>query len=210
MMGDMQEYFTSNDIRNFYSVSISGYHIAEAGANLIIISRTKKDLDEVSKKIKKLKSKCKSYVCDLRNYMDIKQIINKKIKNLTEYIDVCGSAMIRAAAKNHNSVAVVVDKDDYGLIIEELKKDGKVLEKTLKNLALKAYSRTAAYDSAISNWMSKQVKDGDQTYKSFGGKKIQSLRYGENPHQESSIYVNDYNDKHLGLDQLLKCRFCLT
>ena len=79
--------------------------------------------------------------------------------------------MIRAAAKNHNSVAVVVDKDDYGLIIEELKKDGKVLEKTLKNLALKAYSRTAAYDSAISNWMNKQLKDGDQTYKSFGGKK---------------------------------------
>ena len=110
-----------------------------------------------------------------------------------ENIDIGGPAMIRAAAKNHNSVAVVVDKDDYGLIIEELKKDGKVLEKTLKNLALKAYSRTAAYDSAISNWMSKQVKDGDQTYKSFGGKKIQSLRYGENPHQEAAFYTDGTN-----------------
>ena len=52
--------------------------LAEAGANLIIISRTKKDLDEVSKKIKKLKSKCKSYVCDITNYDEIKKIINKQ------------------------------------------------------------------------------------------------------------------------------------
>ena len=63
----------------------------------------------------------------------------------------------------------------------------------MKNLALKAYSRTAAYDSAISNWMNKQVKDGDQTYKSFGGKKIQSLRYGENPHQEAAFYTDGTN-----------------
>ena len=54
--------------------------LAEAGANLIIISRTKKDLDEVSKKIKKLKSKCKSYVCDITNYNEIKGIINKQPK----------------------------------------------------------------------------------------------------------------------------------
>tara|TARA_B100000900_G_scaffold90530_1_gene73809 strand:+ start:43 stop:810 length:768 start_codon:yes stop_codon:yes gene_type:complete len=52
--------------------------LAEAGANLIIISRTKKDLDEVSKKIKKLKAKCKSYVCDITNYNEIKEIINKQ------------------------------------------------------------------------------------------------------------------------------------
>jgi NAD(P)-dependent dehydrogenase (short-subunit alcohol dehydrogenase family) len=54
--------------------------LAEAGANLIIISRTKKDLDEVSRKIKKLKSKCKSYVCDITNYNEIKEIINKQNK----------------------------------------------------------------------------------------------------------------------------------
>ena len=54
--------------------------LAEAGANLIIISRTKKDLDEVSKKIKKIKSKCKSYVCDITNYNQIKEIINKQTK----------------------------------------------------------------------------------------------------------------------------------
>ena len=54
--------------------------LAEAGAKVILISRTKKDLDEVSKKIKKIKSKCKSYVCDITNYNDIKQIINKQSK----------------------------------------------------------------------------------------------------------------------------------
>ena len=54
--------------------------LAEAGANLIIVSRTKKDLDEVSKKIKKFKSKCKSYVCDITNYNEIKEIINKQTK----------------------------------------------------------------------------------------------------------------------------------
>ena len=54
--------------------------LAEAGANLIIISRTKKDLDEVSRKIKKLKSKCKSYVCDITNYNEVKKIINKQAK----------------------------------------------------------------------------------------------------------------------------------
>ena len=54
--------------------------LAEAGANLVIISRTKKDLDEVSRKIKRLKSKCKSYVCDITNYNEMKEIINKQIK----------------------------------------------------------------------------------------------------------------------------------
>ena len=54
--------------------------LAEAGANLIIISRTKKDLDEVSKQVKKLKVKCKSYVCDVTNYNEIREIINKQIK----------------------------------------------------------------------------------------------------------------------------------
>ena len=54
--------------------------LAEAGANLVIISRTKKDLNEVSRKIKKLKSKCKSYVCDITNYNEIKKIINKQPK----------------------------------------------------------------------------------------------------------------------------------
>ena len=75
--------------------------LAEAGANLIIISRTKKDLDEVSKKIKKLKSKCKSYVCDITNYNEIKSIINQNIyfwlfiNNFFNFIIICNVTNIR-------------------------------------------------------------------------------------------------------------------
>ena len=97
---------------------------------------------------------------------------DSSLEEAIENIDIGGPAMIRAAAKNHNSVAVVVDKHDYNLIIEELKKDSRICEKTLKNLAHKAYSRTASYDATISNWMNKQINDGDQTYKSFGGEKM--------------------------------------
>ena len=100
--------------------------------------------------------------------------------------------MIRAAAKNHNSVAVIVDFGDYDLIIKELKEDGTIPNKILKNLAIKAFSRTAAYDSAISNWMNKVINN-NQIYKSFTGKKIKTLRYGENPHQEAAFYSDGTN-----------------
>ena len=109
-----------------------------------------------------------------------------------ENIDVGGPAMIRAAAKNHNSVAVIVDFGDYDLIIKELKEDGTIPNKILKNLAIKAFSRTAAYDSAISNWMNKVINN-NQIYKSFTGKKIKTLRYGENPHQEAAFYSDGTN-----------------
>ena len=109
-----------------------------------------------------------------------------------ENIDIGGPAMIRAAAKNHNSVAVIVDIGDYDLILNELKKDGTISNKTLKSLATKAFARTAAYDLAISNWMNKEINN-DQTYKSFTGKKIQTLRYGENPHQQATFYSDGTN-----------------
>ena len=66
--------------------------LAEAGANLIIISRTQKDLNEVSKKIKKLKTKCKSYVCDITNYNEIKKIINKQESISCSYDGLYGSS----------------------------------------------------------------------------------------------------------------------
>ena len=106
-----------------------------------------------------------------------------------ENIDIGGPAMIRAAAKNHESVAVIVDPNDYDLIIKELNNNkGNISEKILRKLALTAYSRTAAYDSNISNWLKQELDSGNQSYKALGGEKIQSLRYGENPHQEAAFY----------------------
>src|SRR5262249_12096172 len=106
-----------------------------------------------------------------------------------ENIDIGGPAMIRAAAKNHNDVAVVVDADDYARVLAELKQHGGGTTLALrKSLAQKAYARTAAYDAAISNWFAGAIGETAPTYRSFGGRLIQTLRYGENPHQSAAFY----------------------
>jgi phosphoribosylaminoimidazolecarboxamide formyltransferase/IMP cyclohydrolase len=106
-----------------------------------------------------------------------------------ENIDIGGPAMIRAAAKNHNDVAVVVDADDYARVLAELKQNGGATTLALrKSLAQKAYARTAAYDAAISNWFANALGDTAPAYRAFGGKLIQTLRYGENPHQSAAFY----------------------
>ena len=106
-----------------------------------------------------------------------------------ENIDIGGPAMIRAAAKNHHDVAVVVDTTDYAKVLAELAEHAGMLSLELrKKLAAKAYARTAAYDAAISNWFAETLKDDAPDYRAFGGKLIQSLRYGENPHQTAAFY----------------------
>ena len=107
-----------------------------------------------------------------------------------ENIDIGGPAMIRAAAKNHNDVAVLVDGDDYDDVLEALAAGGTDLPLRQK-LAQKAYARTAAYDAAISNWMASQLDIDMPAYRAVGGKLQQSLRYGENPHQQAGFYVGD-------------------
>jgi phosphoribosylaminoimidazolecarboxamide formyltransferase / IMP cyclohydrolase len=106
-----------------------------------------------------------------------------------ENIDIGGPAMIRAAAKNHNDVAVVVDADDYARVLAELKQhDGATTLALRKLLAQKAYARTAAYDAAISNWFANELGEAAPTYRAFGGKLAEALRYGENPHQTAAFY----------------------
>jgi phosphoribosylaminoimidazolecarboxamide formyltransferase / IMP cyclohydrolase len=115
-----------------------------------------------------------------------------------ENIDVGGPAMIRAAAKNHDDVTVVVDPSDYDLIIAEIKQnDAVTLLSTRKKLAAKAFARTAAYDSAIATWFGRQLGDTTPDYFSVGGKLHQSLRYGENPHQHAAVYKT--NDGRTGI-----------
>ena len=106
-----------------------------------------------------------------------------------ENIDIGGPAMIRAAAKNHGDVAVVVDTTDYGVVLEELTKhNGMTTFETRSRLAAKAYARTAAYDAAISNWFAATLNNDAPDYRAFGGRLAQSLRYGENPHQTAAFY----------------------
>src|SRR6202012_1262025 len=106
-----------------------------------------------------------------------------------ENIDIGGPAMIRAAAKNHNDVAVVVEASDYQAVLDELKTNqGATTLWLRRRLAAKAYARTAAYDSAISNWFANELKTEAPDFRAFGGRLIQSLRYGENPHQTAAFY----------------------
>jgi phosphoribosylaminoimidazolecarboxamide formyltransferase / IMP cyclohydrolase len=106
-----------------------------------------------------------------------------------ENIDIGGPAMIRAAAKNHDDVAVVVEPRDYQAVLDELAANqGATTLSLRRRLAAKAYARTAAYDAAISNWFAREVKTEAPDFRAFGGPLIQSLRYGENPHQSAAFY----------------------
>lgn len=109
---------------------------------------------------------------------------------IIENIDIGGPAMIRSAAKNHAYVSVIVDPQDYDLVIEELTTNGQVPMKDRQRLAAKAYARTAAYDAAISNWFAKTLDFPDMPHRSFSGKLREEMRYGENPHQWAAFYTD--------------------
>ena len=115
-----------------------------------------------------------------------------------ENIDIGGPAMIRAAAKNHDDVAVVVDVEDYDVILAELAaNNGATRLATRRKLAQKAYSRTAAYDAAISNWFANAIEEATPAYRAIGGKLAEAMRYGENPHQSAGFYVT--GEKRFGV-----------
>ncbi len=106
-----------------------------------------------------------------------------------ENIDIGGPAMIRAAAKNHADVAVLVEPGDYALVLEEFARHGGMTTLALRRrLAAKAYARTAAYDAAVANWFANELGETAPEYRAFGGRLIEELRYGENPHQAAAFY----------------------
>ena len=106
-----------------------------------------------------------------------------------ENIDIGGPAMIRAAAKNHEDVAVVVEAQDYQAVLDELAAhQGATTLSLRRRLAAKAYARTAAYEAAISNWFARGLKIEAPDFRAFGGRLVQPLRYGENPHQTAAFY----------------------
>ncbi len=106
-----------------------------------------------------------------------------------ENIDIGGPAMIRAAAKNHDDVAVLVEASDYAALLDELAAHSGMTTLALRRrLAAKAYARTAAYDAAIANWFAAKLDEIAPDYRAFGGRLIEKLRYGENPHQSAAFY----------------------
>ncbi|MGZ3481098.1 MAG: bifunctional phosphoribosylaminoimidazolecarboxamide formyltransferase/IMP cyclohydrolase, partial [Myxococcaceae bacterium] len=108
-------------------------------------------------------------------------------QEILENIDIGGPAMIRAGAKNAASVTVVVDPDDYDSVLEELRKGGPSSE-TRRHLQRKAYAHTAAYDASIAGWMAERDGLAFPDELALGFRKVQELRYGENPHQRGAWY----------------------
>ncbi|TYS55552.1 bifunctional phosphoribosylaminoimidazolecarboxamide formyltransferase/IMP cyclohydrolase [Sutcliffiella horikoshii] len=105
-----------------------------------------------------------------------------------ENIDIGGPTMLRAAAKNHKDVAVLVDPSDYEGVISELKESGKVEVATRRRLAAKVFRHTAAYDAMISNYLTEAVEEKHPESLTVTFEKKQDLRYGENPHQKAAFY----------------------
>ena len=107
-----------------------------------------------------------------------------------ENIDIGGPAMIRAAAKNHGFVSVIVDVQDYDALLAELDaNDDHTTMGFRQRQAQIAYARTAAYDAAVSTWMAGAIGEKTPRRRAFAGTLAQGLRYGENPHQQAAFYV---------------------
>ena len=112
------------------------------------------------------------------------------IEDAIENIDIGGPAMIRAASKNHDGVAVIVEPGDYEAVLDDLKNDKLSLE-SRRRLAAKAYAHTASYDTAITGYLTRSL--GDEALGQrflYSGGLSEKLRYGENPHQDAAFYLD--------------------
>ena len=127
----------------------------------------------------------------------------KNFKKIIENIDIGGPTLVRAAAKNFNDVSVITDKKDYKYLIDELNKNkGSTSLKFREEMACKAFGLTAYYDSVLSNWFNNKLNILFPEKKTIFGNRISELRYGENPHQKSSIYLNDLSNSQMGLRKI--------
>ena len=139
------------------------------------------------------------------NFYPFQKIVTntKNQKQIIDNIDIGGPTMVRAAAKNFKNVSIVTSRNDYKSLIKELETlKGKTSLKFRELMSSKAFGLTAYYDAMIANWFNKRLKIKFPERKTIFGRKLQKLRYGENPHQQSSIYVSDYDDKKLGFIQI--------
>ena len=139
------------------------------------------------------------------NFYPFKETLRKTSNNnkIVENIDIGGPSMVRAAAKNYKDVTVITDNKDYAEFIKEIKKyKGKTSLNLREKLASKAFGLTAFYDSIIAEWYNKKLGIKFPERKTFFGRKINQLRYGENPHQRSSIYLSDLKYDENNLKQL--------
>ena len=128
-------------------------------------------------------------VCNLYPFEDTIQKPNVGIEEVIENIDIGGPTLIRAAAKNYKDVIVLTNPKQYNEIIEVLKSKKEISLELRKKLAIEAYSHTAQYDSIISQYLQNRWTEGILPENpTFTMRKIQDMRYGENPHQKGAFY----------------------
>ncbi|MCG8591807.1 MAG: bifunctional phosphoribosylaminoimidazolecarboxamide formyltransferase/IMP cyclohydrolase [Proteobacteria bacterium] len=144
------------------------------------------------------------------------------VADAIEQIDIGGPSMIRSAAKNHAYVGVVVDPGDYAAVLDELRAAGGLSDATRRRLALKAFQRTAAYDTAIQAWLAEHLELPEEAETPFPEQLLVSLpraatlRYGENPHQRAALYghfleaVEPLHGKELSYNNLVDVQAALA
>ena len=122
-----------------------------------------------------------------------------------ENIDIGGPAMIRAAAKNHGSVAVIIDPTDYDGLMSQIEQfEGSTSLQFRKKMAAEAFSRTAAYDSEIASWLCREANIKEPKFLTLAGSNPKALRYGENPHQSATFYKSSSNRSGVGTAEQLQ------
>jgi len=138
------------------------------------------------------------------NFYPFQKVVtnSKNKREIIENIDIGGPTMVRAAAKNFKNVIIITNISDYSDLISEMEKNkGKTTLNFREYMSSKAFGLTAYYDAMIANWFNRKLNIKFPERKTIFGKRFAKLRYGENPHQKSSIYISDYNDTELGLKQ---------
>ena len=112
------------------------------------------------------------------------------VETCIENIDIGGPAMIRSAAKNHKWVSIVTNPSDYQLIMSEMNAhQGAITQNLRRQFARTAFARTAAYDAAIASWFNDRLGQPAPDQLTISGQRRETLRYGENPHQEAAFYL---------------------
>jgi len=125
---------------------------------------------------------------------------NLSMEQMIEKIDIGGPSMVRAAAKNFHSTTVIVDRADYLPVVQELVREGEIPLEKRKRLAQKAFSYTSFYDHLIAGYLHDEAEL--PAYFSLSGRKVQNLRYGENPHQSGALYAYDRKSPFFKPDQI--------
>ena len=145
------------------------------------------DFPELSRAIETTLKNVSLFVCNIEPFQDV-LARNPDFEDCIGNINVEQLTLIRAAAKSYKDIAIIVEPIDYKSVEEEIAKYGATTLALRRKLAVKAFAYVAAYDIAIANWIAEQSGIGAPHWRAVSASLIETLRYGENPHQSAAFY----------------------